>query len=68
MSLKNFHLLFVATAVVIALFSAVQAFAAYRSEGQIAMGALAAGAVAATVLLVRFEVLFLRRCRREGVR
>jgi hypothetical protein len=68
MSLKNFHLLFVATAVLMALFCAMQAFAAYRSEGQPAMATLAAGALAATVLLVRFEVRFLRRCRREGVR
>lgn len=68
MSLKTFHLLFVVTATLMALFSAVQAFGAWRESGQGMMGAVAIGALAAAVLLVRFEMLFLKRCRREGVR
>ena len=68
MSLKNFHLLFVVTATLMALFSAVEALAAYRAEGQGVMGVLAIGAVVAAALLVRIEVIFLRQCRREGVR
>jgi hypothetical protein len=67
MSLKHFHLLFVITAVVMALFCAVQAFDVYRAGGHPAMGGLAAAALVAAAVLVRFEMLFLRRCRREGV-
>jgi hypothetical protein len=68
MSLKTFHLIFVATAVLMALVCATEAFAVFRSEGEAPMGVLAVAAVAGAALLVRFEVLFLRRCRREGVR
>ena len=68
MSLKTFHLLFVVTATLMALFSAAQAFGAYREGGQGVMGVVAIGAIVAAVLLIRFEVLFLKRCRREGVR
>jgi hypothetical protein len=67
MTLKHFHLLFVTTAVLVALFCAAQAFGAYRAEGQASMGGLAALSVVAAALLVRFEVLFLRQCRKEGV-
>ncbi len=68
MSLKHFHLLFVTTATLMALFSAVQGFVLYRAEGQPIMGILSMAGIAAAVLLVRVEYLFLRRCRREGVR
>ena len=67
MSLKHFHLLFVITAAVMALFCAAQALAAYRADGQRAMAALAVVAVLGVAALVRFEMAFLRRCRQEGV-
>jgi hypothetical protein len=68
MSLKTFHLLFVAAAVLMALFGVAQALASYRADGHSVMLVAAIGALAATALLVRFEILFLRRCRQEGVR
>ncbi len=68
MSLKNFHLLFVTAATLLALFCAVQAFEAYRAAGTLMMAVASMAALAAAVLLVGVERAFLRRCREEGVR
>lgn len=68
MSLKNFHLLFVVCATVMALFCAVQALAAYRATGDGEMAVVAAGAVIAAALLVRVEAAFLKQWRSQGVR
>jgi hypothetical protein len=68
MSLKTFHLLFVTAAVLMTLFGAAEALTMYRADGRAVMAVAAAGGIAATALLIRFEVLFLRQCRKEGVR
>lgn len=68
MSLKNVHLVFISAAVVLALFCAAQAFGSYRVNGSTLSAMAAAGAVAAAALLVRYETLFLKRCRAEGIR
>jgi hypothetical protein len=68
MSLKNFHLLFVVIATLTVLFCGIEALAAYRASGQAVMAAVAIGALVTAALLVRIETLFLRQCRRAGVR
>ncbi len=68
MSLKQVHLAFVTAATLLALFVALQAFAAYRVEHSSAAGVATFAALAGAALLIRVEAAFLRRCRREGVR
>jgi hypothetical protein len=67
-SLKRFHMLFVIVATIVALFCAAQAFASYRAERDVMMALLSVSSLAGAALLVRAEVLFLRRCREGGVR
>jgi nitrate reductase gamma subunit len=68
MSLKNFHVVFIVAATVLVVFCAVQALQQFLSTGSPGMAVAFAGAVAGVVLLVRYEALFLRRCREEGIR
>lgn len=68
MSLKNVHVVFITAAVALALFCAVQAVGSYRDDGSLLAAVAAAGALVAAVLLVRYEALFLKRCRAEGIR
>ena len=68
MSLKNVHLLFIAAATLLALFCAVQAFGSYREQGTLLSVAAATGSLAVAAFLVRYEALFLKRCRAEGIR
>jgi len=68
MSLKNFHVVFIVAAAVLALFCAVQAFGSFLRDGSPLMGAACAASLGGAALLVRYEVLFLRRCRREHIR
>lgn len=68
MSLKNVHLVFIAAATLLALFCAVQAFGSYRNQGSMLAAMAAAGSLAVAAVLIRYEALFLRRCRAEGIR
>ena len=67
MSLKNFHLLFISCAVLLALFVAVWAFGERVDRGNV-MVVPAAAALAAGVGLVLYELSFLRRWRQAGLR
>ncbi len=67
MSLRNVHLMFIAAATLLALFCAVQAFGSYRDHGSMLSAAAGAVALAVAALLVRYETLFLKRCRAEGI-
>jgi hypothetical protein len=68
MSLKNVHLVFITAAAALALFCAVQAFGSYRDTGSMLSAVATVGALAVAALLVRYETLFLKRCRAEGIR
>ncbi len=68
MSLKNVHLIFIAAAALLAVFCAAQAFDSYRDQGSMLSAVAAAGALAAAALLLRYQAVFLRRCRAEGIR
>ncbi len=68
MSLKNFHLVFIVLAVLLALFCGVLAFNSYRASGSLVTGLAALGSLAAAALLTRYEAGFLRRCREGGIR
>lgn len=68
MSLKNFHLLFISAAVLLALACAVLAVGHLR-EGLAPRGVAAlVVSVAAAGFLVRYEAGFLRQCRARGIR
>ncbi|MDR1989129.1 MAG: hypothetical protein LBQ09_02740 [Acidobacteriaceae bacterium] len=67
MSLKNFHLLFIALSVVMALFAAGWALLdARETSSLVAMGG-AVIAIAGAVALVWYEKQFLRRAREMGL-
>ena len=68
MSLRNVHLIFIAAATLLALFCAAQAFGSYRDQASMRSAVAALGALAVAVFLVRYEALFLKRCRAEGIR
>lgn len=68
MSLKNVHIIFIAAATLLALFCAVQAFGSYRDQGSMLSVLAATGSLAVAAFLVRYETLFLKRCRAEGIR
>lgn len=68
MSLKNFHLLFIAVAVLLALVCAILAFGRVTGDATPASAAALLASVAAAVLLVRYEAGFMRRCRERGIR
>ena len=68
MSLKNVHVAFIGAAVLLALFCAAQAFGSFRDNGSVLSAVATAAAVSVAALLVRYEALFLKRCRAEGIR
>lgn len=67
MSLKHVHVLFVVASTLLILFCGVQAVAAFRSTGSSTMAGAAVLALAAVGLLLRYELMFLRRCREAGI-
>ena len=67
MSLKNFHLLFISCAVLLAIFVAVWAFGERSARGEV-MVVAAVAALAAGAGLVVYERTFLRRWRQAGLR
>jgi hypothetical protein len=67
MSLKNFHIVFIVAAVLLAVFCAGQAFVSFRAGGSVLMAAASGGALAAAAVLVQYEGRFIRRCRKEGI-
>ncbi len=68
MSLKNVHIIFIAAATLLALFCAVQALGNYREQGSMLSVLAATGSLAVAVVLLRYEALFLKRCRAQGIR
>ncbi|MFN7915813.1 MAG: hypothetical protein U0Q55_10790 [Vicinamibacterales bacterium] len=68
MTLRNVHVLFVVSAVLLVLFCGAEAVRAFLRAGSVLMAGAAAGAVLAAGLLVRYELTFLRRCREAGIR
>lgn len=68
MSLKHVHVLFVVAATLLVLFCGVQAAGAFRSTGSVTMAGAALLALAGVATLVRYEFVFLRRCREAGIR
>lgn len=68
MSLKNVHLLFVVTALLLVLFCGVEAARLFVRAGSAPMAAAVLGAALAAGALVRYELAFLRRCREAGIR
>lgn len=67
MSLKMFHLVFIAAAVLLALFCAAMAVQALRLTPSGMTAVALAGSLTAAVALVRYEAAFLRRCRERGI-
>ena len=67
MSLKNFHLLFISCAVLLALFMAAWALGEREARGNV-MVVAAVAALAAGTGLVLYERAFLRRWRQAGLR
>ena len=63
MSLKAFHLLFIALSVVLAAFIAAWAVGQFRLEHEIVYAITAAGALAASGTLVWYGTLFQRKTR-----
>jgi hypothetical protein len=68
MSLKNFHLLFITAAVLLALLCGAVALDRFRSAGTAVAALAGIGSLAAAGLLIRYEATFLRRCREHGIR
>lgn len=68
MSLKNFHVLFIAAAVLLALFCGLLAFDRFRASGAAGTAAAGVASLAAAIVLVRYEAAFLRQCRLRGIR
>jgi hypothetical protein len=67
-SLKNFHLLFIACSVLLALLFAVWAANGLRSGGSPLLAIAAAASLAFGALLVQYERRFLRRCHEMGIK
>ena len=67
MSLKHVHTAFIVGATLLAAMCATQAWERFRADGSPLMAIAAAAALGAAALLVRYEIRFLERCRREGI-
>ena len=68
MSLKNVHVVFIISAVLLALFCFVDAYGAFRADGSPVMAAAALMCAGVSVLLVAYGARFVRRCREAGIR
>jgi hypothetical protein len=64
MSLKLFHLFFIAISVVLAAFCAAWATGMYRTAGDMAYLAAIAGSAVSAVLLIVYGAAFQRKMRR----
>jgi len=67
MSLKNFHLLFIALSVLLALFVGAWAFRGFQESGSPALAAASVASIAGAGLLLDYERRFARRCRKAGL-
>ena len=68
MTLKHMHTAFIVAAVALASVCATEAFAAFQATRSALSGVALAASVASALMLVRYELRFLERCRREGIR
>lgn len=68
MSLKNFHLFFIAAAVALSLLCGILAVGRLLAGPSPAAVAGLAASCGAAVMLARYEARFLRRCRARGLR
>ncbi len=68
MTLKHMHTAFIVAAVALASVCATEAFAAFRATHSALSGVALAASVASALMLVGYELRFLERCRREGIR
>jgi hypothetical protein len=64
MSLRAFHLLFIALSVVLTAFFAAWALGQYRAEGGIGFALTAVGSLAAGIGLVIYAAAFLKKTKR----
>ena len=64
MSLRAFHVLFIALSVVLTAFFAAWAFGQYRTDGAMSYLLTAAGSLAAGIGLVVYAVGFLKKTKR----
>ena len=68
MSLKHVHVVFIVVATLLVLFCGVVAFEQFRVDGTPLMACATLGALVGAAALVRYEALFMRRCREVGIR
>jgi hypothetical protein len=68
MSLKHVHVVFIVVATLLVLFCGAVAFQEFRTDGAPLMACAAVGALLGAAALVRYEALFIRRCREVGIR
>ena len=68
MSLKHVHVVFIVVATLLVLFCGVVAFERFRVDGAPLMACAALGALVGVAALVRYESLFMKRCREVGIR
>jgi len=68
MSLKHVHVVFIVVATLLVLFCGVVAFERFRADGAPLMACAALGALFGVAALVRYETLFMKRCREVGIR
>jgi len=68
MTLKHVHTAFIVAAVALASVCAEQALTAFQATQSAASAVAGAASVVAALMLVRYEMRFLERCRREGIR
>jgi ABC-type Mn2+/Zn2+ transport system permease subunit len=64
MSLRAFHILFIALSVVLTAFFAAWAFGQYRTEGDSSYALTAVGSLAAGIGLVIYGAAFLKKTKR----
>lgn len=68
MSLKHVHVVFIVAATLLVLFCGVVALERFRAEGAPLMACAVLGSLVGAAALVRYEALFMKRCREEGIR
>ncbi len=68
MSLKHVHVVFIVVATLLVLFCGVVAFQRFQAGGGLLMACAMLGALVGAGALVRYETLFMKRCRELGIR
>lgn len=68
MTLKHMHTAFIVAAVALASVCATEAVSAFQIAHSATSALAVALSVGAAVMLVGYEMRFLARCRREGIR